>query len=296
MAQTNKVPSTTETMTMSKGDEVAMRNRKAFLSLAVLAAVGLLVATAARAADPVPPQSCTTSNGWSITATSFTVGPCNSSGTGTGQCTEVLYNINAGPTATPDHVATFVRGEVTITDTFPVTTISPPCDGDSVIGMPSNVDCHEALIRWNNQQTKANQFGVEGQGSRAPITTSVVVRKGNSVGSCPIVGLGLEGTNPLATVNTDVDEVVGGKCKVHTHTVAGVTTVKATPVDPNAGYTCDVTQIPLSQVNLSVSSSTGQSFTGPVEYSEGVSAVIGSGSCSLKQYYPPTAPYTLICW
>jgi hypothetical protein len=281
---------------MKEGEEVAMRMRKAFLSMAVLAAGGLLAATGAMAQDPAPPLTCTTTNGWAIQTPGPIVGPCSTDSTKT--CTQVLYDITAAPGSTPDHVATFVRGEVSITSILPVSTISSPCDGDSVIGMPSNVDCHETLIRWNNQATKAFQFGVEGLGARNPIATSVVVKKGNSVGSCPIAGLGLEGTSPLATVTPLAHEVLGGKCKVVVKRNPHTGQFEVSPdgsLGPESGCTHVDGPYPVGSVDVQVHTDAGTD-TGSVEFSEGFNFIVGNGSCTYKQYYPTTGPVYRICY
>lgn len=178
---------------------MAMRIQdKAFLSCTILAGV-LLAAAGVMAADPPPPPFCNTANGYHIEAVGPTSGPCNLSGTGgaSNTCTSIEYTISGG-TASPDHVAAFVRAEATLTFTAPVASVSTDCEGDPAIGVAADVVCHEHLVRWNNQQTKADKFGVEASGTRGPITTSLVVKKGrSSVGSCKIVGLGFEGVNPF---------------------------------------------------------------------------------------------------
>lgn len=164
-----------------------MRNRKAFLSLAVLAAAGLLVAMPAMAADPPPSNACTTTNGWGVATTEgLTYVPCAS-----GTCTRIKYDVTGG---TPDHVATFIRAEAGQASA-PLggsLTQTAPCGGESVIGVGANAVCHETIARFNNQSTKAASFTLQVNGRRKPITTSVVVKKGNSQGGCRIVGFGLE--------------------------------------------------------------------------------------------------------
>jgi hypothetical protein len=55
--------------------------------------------------------------------------------------------------------------------------------------------CHERIVRFNNQQTKTTTFTLSVAGKRLPITTSVIVKKGNSQGACQLVGFGLEDTS-----------------------------------------------------------------------------------------------------
>jgi len=162
-----------------------MRYRMAFLSLGLMAAAALL-AMPAMAADPVPGKSCTTGNGWAVT----TDGLIYDSGSNT---TTITYTIGTQGN-TPDHVGTFVRWEAGAVQASGSSVVTAPCGGDSVIGIDPNALCHESIVRFNNQQSKVTTFTVTVVGKRLPITTSVVVRKGNSQGSCRIVGFGLEDT------------------------------------------------------------------------------------------------------
>lgn len=161
-----------------------MRNRKAFLYLAVVASAGWLAAAPAMAADPVPALSCSAGS-WTISTAGLDYVSCPA-----GTCTQVMYSVSG--TGTPDHLATFVRAEagpVTASGSF---TQTAPCDGDAVIGVGSNAVCHERIVRFNNQSTKASAFSLSVDGRRKPIATSVVVKKGSSQAACRIVGFGLE--------------------------------------------------------------------------------------------------------
>lgn len=164
-----------------------MRNQKAFLSPALLTAAWLLAATPAMAADPVPVKSCTT-EGWAVSTAG---GLIYNSGLNT---TSITYKVASlsDPASTPDHVATFVRWEAGTPTASGSAVVAPPCAGDAVIGIGSNAVCHEQIVRFDNQATRASTFTLAVSGKRLPITTSVVVRKDNSQGSCRIVGLGLE--------------------------------------------------------------------------------------------------------
>jgi hypothetical protein len=163
-----------------------MRYRMAFLSLGLMAAAALL-AMPAIAADPVPVKTCTTTNGWAVTTDGLVYDSV-------AKTTSITYNIGTQG-STPDHVGTFVRFEAGTVTASGSNNITNPCGGDSVIGVGTNAVCHERIVRFNNQQSKVTTFTITVDGKRLPITTSVVVRKGNSQGACQIVGVGFEDTS-----------------------------------------------------------------------------------------------------
>jgi hypothetical protein len=165
-----------------------MRYRMAFLSVGLMAAAGLLAATA-MAADPVPAKNCTTPNGWAVATDGLIYDSVSNT-------TKITYNIGTTG-STPDHVGTFVRAEAGTVTTDPSASKTEPCGGDSVIGIASNAVCHERIVRFNNQANKSTTFTLSVSGKRLPITTSVVVRKGNNQGACRIVGFGLEDTSAV---------------------------------------------------------------------------------------------------
>jgi hypothetical protein len=173
-----------------------MGNRKAFLFLSLIMAVALVAPMAmAEDPDPMDPQfrSCT--------AGSFTISTDGPTSCDNGN-TCISYAI--GGSGTPDHVGTFLRFEagepISVSGSYSVTT---PCgQGDNTLGLGNNLTCHERLIHWNNQQSKApsGTFSYEVGGKRKPIITSVVVKKGGSQYSCKMVGVGF------------ADEAGGGAC------------------------------------------------------------------------------------
>jgi hypothetical protein len=174
-------PSKFENRRMSKGEEVAMRTiTKAFLSCAFVAAVGLLAAAPAVAADL--PKSCPTPNGWTVE----TEGVTHPSPT----TSEITYTVTGR--GSPDHTAVFVRAEAgkpSVSGSSAA--VSDLCDGDNAMGIAHQTLCHEYIARFNNKQAKGNTFTVSVNKFVEPILTSVIVKRG-SQGACPIEGLGLE--------------------------------------------------------------------------------------------------------
>lgn len=186
-----------------------MRNKKAFLFLALVTATGLIIApTAVIAADP-PPTSCSTSNGYTISVAEGT--PCAVQcglplATGAfcsegGPCTGIEYLIE-GPSK-PDHVAGLARstGVPFATDTWvngpkaqgSSIAIFEPCQGDTTTGMGKH-SCHERTYKINPAGASQG-FRVVVQGDRKVIPVSVAVKKGNATsatGACEIAGLGEE--------------------------------------------------------------------------------------------------------
>lgn len=168
-----------------------MQNRK---TLSLLAAAALLAAVPAMASDPDPRtySKCGTGScDWVITATTLP-GPC----VGDPGNTCVTYGVTG--TGTPDHLGIFLRSEATLLSATSLPqqasySVSTACGkGDSVLGLGSNLLCHERLIRFDNRFAKAASFTLKVAGVRKPIITTVTVRKGSAQCAFPIVGIGLE--------------------------------------------------------------------------------------------------------
>jgi hypothetical protein len=291
-------PSTVKTM--KEGEEVAMRMRKAFLSMAVLAAGGLLAATAVMAADPPgPPQPECFANTFSAKAYGPFSVSCNESSTG--QCTEIKYEISGSGFKSTDHAFAFegigvayVKDENGNVCSDSPCNISTACTGGNLEDL-GDYACHEQVVRVNANSSKSTVFTVGLVGQRSPGRTTLVVKKGKTTEACPILGIGFESAaNPLATTTPELYEVLGGKCLVHVKTVAGKTTiVSATKVDPNGDYECTFSEpIPVGSVQVDVNDSGPR----PVEFSEGFNFILGPGSCTYKQYYPPTGAIYKICY
>jgi hypothetical protein len=183
---------------------------KAFFSCAVLAGV-MLAAAGATAADP-PPAFCPIGD-WTIVASGPTSVPCSAP---EGTCTEVVYTIaNLQLQGATDHVATLLRVEAAQSPVEPpASSFLPACEGDNVTGL-GKYSCHERVVRLNRRDT-TDQFALVVGGNRAPITTSVLVKKGKFVGSCEIVGIGFEGPNPFQAANK-VETVNFKGCAVDFH-------------------------------------------------------------------------------
>jgi hypothetical protein len=183
-----------------------MRFKRAFLSCAAVAALGLLAAGTATAggghhyppppppppaddcsSTPIPqpappPTSCSTGQ-YTITVTS---GPsfvsCDSP---SGQCTEIEYTVDGNP----DRVAALAGVGIQYVD-GPGAGWYPPCVGDKSTDFAEK-SCHEQVAKFTPTNVHAFKIGLDGQRSSGP--TTVVTKKGSTIGSCRIVGIGLEG-------------------------------------------------------------------------------------------------------
>ena len=282
-------PSITETM-MSKGEEVAMRIKKAFLSVAV-AAAGLLAAPAVMAAGL--PTSCP-AGPWTVTLISGpTVETCQS-----GPCVTFTYEVT-GSTA-PDHVAGLMPVELSN-----VTGPSPTGNqvygvgvGDPVFNLGIS-DVSRKAFKVNPNATVVD-YKVWLNGTSFSLgLVPVKIKKGTKGsyvdGACALAGPAVAevAPNPLATFTEDVVETLGGKCKVkaHTNKSTGVTTV--TLVQLGSDPACVVyPPIPIQNVTVQV----GADQLGPVEFSERFSFLVGIGTCAYKQYYEPNGNVYKVCW
>jgi hypothetical protein len=165
------------------------------LKLVAAAATALaLAAVPALAADPDPLaaqyKTCSAA-GFTVT----TAGPTACGANGVDTC--ISYAVSGG--GTPDHAATFLRSEASVVS-FSGSASTATCGtNDSVMGLGANLLCHEKLIHWNNQATKASSFTLRVAGKRKAALTSVAMRKGNSQGTCTMTGIGGEETTASAT-------------------------------------------------------------------------------------------------
>ena len=164
-----------------------MRNRT---MSSLLAGATLLAAVPAMASDPDPMTYSKCSSGC---ATVVTAGPVACDG---GANTCITYNVTG--TTVPDHLGIFLRSEAVLLSATSgpqqaAYSITTACGkGDYVLGLGSNLLCHERLIRFDNRAAKAVTFTLKVEGKRKPIITTVVARKGSSQCANPIVGIGLE--------------------------------------------------------------------------------------------------------
>jgi hypothetical protein len=181
-----------------------MPNKKqAFVSCAIVAAVGLLASPAAMATGG--------SNSCSAFAPNVVVveGPCpvdNPSSpvcTGQGAYTGIKYQ-NTGSYA--DHLATLVTRNNTVS-LATGNQVYSACAGDPITGL-GKLSCHEKAIKVNPaDQTTA--FWVVVQGTKDAIETSIVAKKGSCVQSKAITGLGQDA--PAAPVTETLQH---GLCAV----------------------------------------------------------------------------------
>ena len=166
-----------------------MRNRRAFFSCTSAVVGALLAAGVAMAHDDHHddlPRSCT-GGGWVITVVA---GPCAVSNPSSPACaasgawTGIEYEI----TGAADHVATLVTSNNNVS----VATgnqVYAACAGDPMTGL-GKYSCHEKAVKVN-PDSYTHRFWVVVDGSKAPVETSIVAKKGRSSKSFLIEGLGL---------------------------------------------------------------------------------------------------------
>jgi hypothetical protein len=278
MTDATVFPSTTETMTKSKGEEVAMRFRKAFLSSAVLAAAGLLAAPAVMAADL--PYSCTAGI-WTVTLTAPpAVGASGVTAT---------YKVEGPPGSKPDHVVGLMP--LTLTEVYPANQVYDPGIGDPVLGLGLGDMSRKAFKV--NPAADVSLYTVTVAGSSLDLgLVPVRIKKGSKgtaiEGACALAGPTDTGANPYATFSETFEEVVGGHCTVRGHRdpVTHEWIVELTPGSP-----CTESTINPGDVLISVNGDPA-----PLLYSEGLSFVLGTGTCIYKQYYPNNGPIKQFCW
>jgi hypothetical protein len=196
-------PSEVENSRKTKGEEVAMRTSKAFLSAALVASVGLFAATGVMATGsggstptptPTPPPLPTwCSTGWfqvSVSNGPSFVGCTANASNPSGVCTEIEYTVSSNSSyPIPDHVAA-LEGYGIQYVTGPGNQWYPPCAGDPVTDLGER-SCHEQAAKFNpSNDVKTFKIGLAGQ--RKPSPTTVATKKGTKIGACRIEGIGLE--------------------------------------------------------------------------------------------------------
>jgi hypothetical protein len=162
-----------------------MRSKKmAFLCCAIVAAMSLLASPAAMATGG--------SNSCAAFAPNVEVveGPCpvsdpsNPVCTGQGAYTGIKYQ-NTGTCA--DHLATLVTRD-SIVSLATGNQVYSACSGDPLTGL-GKLSCHEKAVKVN-PATQTTAFWVVVQGTKDPIETSVVAKKGSCLVSKALPGLG----------------------------------------------------------------------------------------------------------
>jgi hypothetical protein len=262
-----------------------MRFRKAFLFCAVLAGVAFVAVPAVMAAGP--PTSCTAA-AWTVMLTS---GPTQSS-CAAGSCVTYTYEVSGS--VAPDHVAGLMPlALLNVTGDNP----SGNQTYDAGVGDPVTLlgigDMSREAFKVNPNGTVFH-YNVILQGqSFAKGLVPVKIKKGRIEGGCALAGpVEAEvGPNPLATFVEDVEETLGGKCKVKAHTdkQTGETSVEL--IGSVGGANCTLERIEFGDVMISVN---GQED--PLLFSEAFTFLVGSGTCAYKQYYPTTGPVFRVCW
>jgi hypothetical protein len=285
-----------ESIGPTKGEEVAMRIRIAFLSCAILAGV-LWVADGAVAQTeppPPPPTSCWTGSFSAEVTGGPTVVSCSESSTG--QCTEIEYTVSADFKGSTDHVfvleglgVAYVKDATGVCSPSPCK-ISDPCEGDKLSGI-GRLACHEQAARIDPNDAKSTTFTVGLVGQRSASPTSIAVKKGKGIDACRILGIGLDGTpneNPFKTITTRVEQQFG-ECKyeVETDAATGDSTCLITGGPP----TCECKTVALADVEVTVDGEGGK-----VLFSEEVAFVVEGSYCSWRQYYPTRGPWIRVCY
>jgi hypothetical protein len=280
-------------MKMRKGEEVTMRIRKAFFSIAIVAAAGLLLAPVAMAQSALP-TSCN-ADYWTITMEDAPHLVDVS-----GKYMAVATYRVSGPNPL-DHIeGAWAPGLVSVTgpNLTANKVISDPSSGVSYTG-----DFAGDVTRWAwvvNPQ--ANDVTLTFTTNTNDLTMGLVpfnVTWGKRKSYCAIAGLaGSATTNGLATSREDVTEVLGGKCKVlaHTDPHTGDTTVTLIGPVHNDTQCSPPERIEFGDVQIAITDQSGQQETAPLLFSEGLTFLLGEGTCAYKQYYAPTGPVYRICW
>jgi len=172
-----------------------MRVRKAFLSMALVTAAGLLMAAAAMADFDFPPRKCTVGS-WKVEVVD---GPCAvadpaNPSCGQGSNTGIQYKVTIlTGSAFPDSISTLV----TVNNTVSTATgnyVFPACQGDLATDLGER-SCHEQAVRVaaTPVDSLTETFWVVVAGThKQPVPTSVVTKKKLSVQSAAILGLGLD--------------------------------------------------------------------------------------------------------
>jgi hypothetical protein len=272
MARGEGFPSDVETRPKMKGEEVAMRVRKAFLSCAILAGI-LLAATGATAAE------CKAGN-YTVTTPGPSFVSCGMNCT----ATAITYTVSGG--ATPDHVATVVASGSTncLTPSILEVTGAPasgnqpydPGVGDPVTELGKRA-CHEEAAKINPHGSVV-EFTVKVSGRRSPAPKSVVVKKGNKIKSCEIVGIG-EAAGETAPV-TETLTLTSGNCSVVFTLDEATNTVLDAQLTEDSADDCDFEVNDTDAVKIVIDGKD----SGSVEFGDGGYIQHGSSSCITRVF------------
>ncbi len=270
-----------------------MRIKKAFLSAAVVTVVGLLAAPAMAQA----PETVCEKGFWTLR---LTAGPvlttCNHPNSISGQCTTWTYTVDSPPNKVPDHIAGAADTRLLGVESAQATgnLLFYGEEAESVFGLGGG-DITTTAWRLNPFE---NQFSFTLVMDGTDTTTGLVpvdIKKGGTKAFCAIAGPApvASAANPLATFVEEVEEVIGGRCRVKAKTdkTTGETTVTLI-----SGNNCEIFDpIPIEDIKISISAGPGGTDE-PVLLSEALTLILGSGTCAYKQYYPTRGPVYRICW
>ena len=210
--------------------------------------------------------------------------------------TSITYTISGNPGA--DHVAAVVASGSTNCVTPSITSVVgipgsgnqayAPAVGDPVTGL-GKMSCHDEAAKINPNGSVVN-FTITVSGVRAPAPRTVVVKKGNTIKGCEIVGIGDPAPVPDIAPVTETIKEPGSDCAVE-FTLDRITgnVIHAEVVSQNPE--CKLTQTPVENLNLSVSGVTdcppanvlqdGSCSLGPAKFGEGY-VHSGSASCTTR--------------
>jgi hypothetical protein len=164
-----------------------MRNRKAFLSVAVSAAA-VLLATSSAVSQLAPEKSCEVGDVEFTVTSGPTFVPCDF---GDGQCTEIEYQV------VPPRETVYALQGKGVVGLSNGGEIFGPCEGVGGFGQGS---CHQQAVAANPDLS--GKFRITLTGVRRPSPTSVASSI-DPLQACEILGVGLENSpNPDETVLT----------------------------------------------------------------------------------------------
>jgi hypothetical protein len=225
-----------------------MRNRAAaVVSSAILAGVVLAAGTAR--ADQCTAGAYTVSTPGPVVGTN---------------ATSITYTITGNNS--PDHVATVVASGSTNCLTPSVVSVAGtpgsgnqsygPGVGDPVTGL-GKLACHEEAAKINPNGSVV-QFTVTVSGVRSAAPKSVAVKKGSTIRSCEIVGIGDPAPPEVVAPVTEIIKEPGSVCAVEftKDQITGKLLKAAVTGDSDPG--CTLHEIPVDQLKLEVDTPIGQ--------------------------------------
>jgi hypothetical protein len=254
-----------------------MRHRnRAFLSCAVVAGALLAAPGEAKADTCQAGQYTVSTDGPQVEGTN----------------TKITYTVSGNNA--PDHVATVVASgyaDCTAPSILSVTG-SPlsgnqaygPAVGDPITGL-GKWACHEEAVKVNPSASTLS-FTITVSGIRGPAAKSVVVKKGNTVKSCEIVGIGEQDTTEVAPVTEIIREPGLNPCSVEFTRDRITGKVLHAQVTEDSAGNCTLSQTPVENLSLQVAGPFGDCTAatcslGFAKFGEGY-VHSGEGSCTTR--------------